>query len=169
MSDRKGAIMRVSASIYPRKLALLATAGAIAIITAFTVPAAPASATVTHTSAAAITSASTVFNPCISSAPANTHEFFRCTADSQTGPLVAGACNTGQNYNVSNAPFNVYSAYNYCGWRVWLHQQTNWSQGGWAYCINPPDVFGAYQQVPEQFQHPDNIYITSNIDACGPG
>ena len=158
--------MRDSAFMSRTKRALLAIAGAVAIITAFAVPATPASATVTHTSAAAITSASAVVVPCGSSTPPNHIQFFRCTTNSQTGSLVAGDCNIGQNYNVNNAPFNVYAAYNYCLVRVWLHQQTNWSQGGWSYCINPPDVFGPYQQTPPQFQHPDNIYISSNESAC---
>jgi hypothetical protein len=89
--------MRASAFMSRTKLTLLAISGAIAIITAFAVTAAPASATVTHTSAAAITSASAVDVPCGSSTPPNHIQIFRCTADSQTGPLVAGACNIGQN------------------------------------------------------------------------
>lgn len=158
--------MRASAFMPPARLTLLAIAGAIAIIMAFTVPAAPASATVAHRSAAATTSASAADPPCSHSTPANTFEFFRCTTTSPTGPLVAGLCIIGQNYNVSNAPFNVYAAKNYCAARVWLHQQTNWSQGGWSYCIDPPEMQDPYQQIPPQFQHPDNIYISSNDTPC---
>jgi hypothetical protein len=159
--------MRASAFMPPTRLTLLAIAGAIAIITAFTVPATPASATVTHTSAAATTSATAADPPCSHSTPADTSEFFRCTTTSQSGPLVAGLCTIGQNYNVNNAPFNVYASWNYCSARVWLHQQTNWSQGGWSYCIDPVDLMGPYSQIPPQFQHPDNIYISSNDNICG--
>lgn len=157
--------MKVFASIYPKKLALLAITGALAIITACVVPVTAASASAAHPSTAAVTSANAVVVPCGSNTPINNIQFFRCTTNTQTGSLVAGDCNIGQNYNVNNAPFNVYAAYNYCFVRVWLHQATNWQQGGWAYCINPKDL-GPYQETPAQFQHPDNIYISSNEDGC---
>ena len=103
--------------------------------------------------------------PCGSSTPPNHIQFFRCTTNSQAGSLVAGDCNIGQNYNVNNASFNVYAAYNYCPVRVWLHQATNWSHSGWSYCINPEDL-GPYQETSAQYQHPDNIYISSNESGC---
>lgn len=88
-------------------------------------------------------------------------EFNRCT-----GTRWAGAeCTVGANYNGTNGPFNVLAAASDCGVRVWLHQDawngSNWGNG-WTFCISP----GLGENIPSQFQHPLNIFISGNLSNC---
>ncbi len=91
----------------------------------------------------------------------NFAEFNRCTGSTWAGAL----CQVGANYNGSNGPFNVLAAASDCGVRVWLHQDawngSNWGSG-WSFCISP----GLGENVPDQFQHPLNIYISNNEANC---
>jgi hypothetical protein len=91
----------------------------------------------------------------------NFAEFNRCTGRTWAGAL----CQVNANYNGSNGPFNVLAAASDCGTRVWLHQDawngSNWGSG-WSFCISP----GVGENVPSQFQHPLNIFISNNLANC---
>ena len=61
------------------------------------------------------------------------------------------------------------AADNDCVTRVWLHQDawngSNWGSG-WTYCISPGAGIGTPLNVPAQYQHPLNIYISENSAPC---
>ncbi len=89
------------------------------------------------------------------------NEFQRCTGTQ----WVPQNCNRNSNSNGTNGPYNVIAAANGCNVRVWLHQDawngSNWGNG-WSFCVAP----FAGEFVPAQFQHPLNIFVSSNTAAC---
>jgi hypothetical protein len=85
--------------------------------------------------------------------------FWRCTGTS----WVSIGCSPSENN--AGTEFNVLSEGNDCIYRVWLHQYTypKYESSGWTACIAP----GAYYNViPAQYQHPENIQISSNETFC---
>ena len=70
-------------------------------------------------------------------------------------------CSTA-NHNGTNGAYNVYYTNNRCGVRVWLHQYTDWSSGGWSYCLSP----GQENTIPSGYQHPYNVYVSDNGSFC---
>jgi hypothetical protein len=127
----------------------------------------PATASATSASPAAVsatsayTSGARVASIC-NNPPNSGEEFDRCTGSAWLGT----SCAQNQNYNGTNGPFNVLAAHNGCFVRVWLHQDpwngSNWGNG-WTHCI----AGGTYDQiVPSQYQHPLNIYVSSNSSSC---
>lgn len=122
---------------------------------------APAASASTATSFAANAAAAGV----CSKSPGFSGGFSRCT-----GALWATTpCDYGSNFNGGNGPWNVIAADNDCVTRVWLHQDdwngSNWGSG-WTYCISPGAGINSPLNVPSQFQHPLNIYISQNSDPC---
>ena len=95
-------------------------------------------------------------------------EFNRCTSTSPNGAWRSLGCwlgtSGGVNYDATAGPYNVIAAINACDTRVWLHQYIGWVvRGGWSYCIRP----GAFDVgIPGSFQHPMNIYVSSNLAPC---
>lgn len=68
------------------------------------------------------------------------------------------------NHNAAaGTEYNVYQTYEECGVRVWLHQNRDWQDGGWAYCLTG----GQEDSIPAAYQHPLNIYISDNGSFCG--
>jgi hypothetical protein len=133
----------------------------VAAFTAFPVAASATSAHPAAVSTAAYASAPSIPSLCYNP-PNSGEEFDRCTGTTWAGT----GCEQNENYNGTNGPFNVLAAHNGCFVRVWLHQDdwngSNWGNG-WTYCIAP----GAYDTiVPSAYQHPLNIYVSSNSSSC---
>jgi hypothetical protein len=91
----------------------------------------------------------------------NSGQFQRCTG----AGWVPMSCAQNKNYNGGNGPWNVVAAANGCTTRVWLHQDdwngVDWGTG-WSLCISR----GAGESIPVQFQHPLNIYVSTNRALC---
>lgn len=75
-------------------------------------------------------------------------------------PALSHYCRS--NTTIKNPPEHVYSLYNFCPWRVWLHQYANGS--GWSYCIDGGMALETL--VPSKYTRPGNIYISSNESRC---
>jgi hypothetical protein len=122
---------------------------------------APPAAPVAMPATTAYISAASVRSVC-SSPPNSGEEFDRCTGATWAGT----SCQQNLNYNGAHGPFNVLAAHNGCFVRVWLHQDAwnghNWGSG-WSYCI-PGGAFDI--AIPSSFQHPLNIYVSSNSSSC---
>jgi hypothetical protein len=64
-------------------------------------------------------------------------------------------------YDVTYPPYTEYD--NWIGYRVWLHQYTNWLNHGWSYCISP---YGGPASVPSQYQNTADVYVSANNANC---
>lgn len=145
---------------------LFAFCASVATVAAFSaLPATGAAAATTQAAAPAVSglaSAAAAPASVCSVAPNPGEEFDRCTGTQ----WAATSCVQNRNYNVGNGPFNVLAAHNGCFVRVWLHQLvwngSDWGNG-WTKCISG----GAENQsIDPQFQHPDNIYVSTNSSPC---
>jgi hypothetical protein len=70
-------------------------------------------------------------------------------------------CYISQNYTLPSGS-SLNNVASDCSTRVWLHQYTNWTNHGWAYCIDPYGVVS----VPAQYSHPQNAYVSGNSANC---
>lgn len=70
-------------------------------------------------------------------------------------------CVDDTNWNYPLVPIDITN--NICKARVWLHQRTDWWNGGWAICINP---LAEETYLPSQFEYAQNIYISDNPNLC---
>jgi hypothetical protein len=88
--------------------------------------------------------------------------FYRCTGTSPASEWVGSSCSEG-NYN-AGTEYNVYIAFNTCDTRVWLHQYPypEDENSGWTFCA----TIGVSDQVPAEYQHPKNIFVSSNYSQC---
>jgi hypothetical protein len=122
----------------------------------------PATASATTASPAAATASTTTAATAFSCYPPPNvgSQFEYCNGSRWVDSM---PCYANTNYNGTNGTFNVYHARNGCFWRVWLHQYTDWWNHGWAYCISPSAY---YVTPPSAYQHPYNIYISSNPSSC---
>jgi hypothetical protein len=171
--------MRISLAGCTRKLAAVSTrarrqtviaAGilsiAAAVLAGSTAAATAAPATAAHK--AAIAASAVPAAESSSGCPGGidpTQELFWYCNNISWRPL---ACTLSHNYDAAlGTTWNVYEAANLCLDRVWLHQYYRWQTvPGWTYCINPnQNPFGS-QSIPVQFQHPLNIFISSNNASC---
>lgn len=144
------------------KAKLMALLAILVTMVAFAVPAASAAAAPrSRVPAAAAT-------PCSNTSFQN-DGFNRCTSNSPSGSWSGLTCAMNTNVNANgNSPFNVYAAGNGCPVRVWLHQNKDWATaGGWTFCISPVNFTGSFwATIPTQYQHPLNIYFSSNQAGC---
>ena len=152
---------------FMKRFRVIATAIAAACLMGSAVAAAPvASASTAPYAISAGTARADASGPCLKALPPN-GAWYRCTTTSYSGGWVRALCNPGQNYNATNGPFNVYAALNACGYRVWLHQYTDWQNHGWSLCTSPEtNGVANYYQVSSGYEHPMNIYISSTQSAC---
>lgn len=70
-------------------------------------------------------------------------------------------CVNDTEWNYPLTPIDITN--NICDVRVWLHQRTDWWNGGWAICVNP---LASEAYVPYQFEYAQNIYISDNPNLC---
>ena len=135
--------------------------GAVSLVIVAAAAAFPSSASASESTPRAVSAASaTSLAPdALCTSPPNNGVFDYCNHSSWVGI----ACSTNVNHNGTNGVFNVYYVQNGCFMRVWLHEYADWSAGGWSYCISPQAYDTA---VPAAYQHPLNIYVSSNPDAC---
>lgn len=121
----------------------------------FSAAPAPSSAAPTVT----VTETTAPATPC-GAFPAAGTSIWRCTGTSWQ-PI---SCSVAES-NGTNGPYNVLSASNECGDRVWLHEDAypQDEKSGWAYCISPGATVAT---VPAQYQHPLNIQVSANPAAC---
>jgi hypothetical protein len=89
-------------------------------------------------------------------------QFYRCTGTSPSSQWVGSSCAAG-NYN-AGTQFNVYIAFNTCDTRVWLHEYPypEWESSGWTVCA----TIGVSDDIDPQYQHPENIYVSTNYSQC---
>jgi hypothetical protein len=88
--------------------------------------------------------------------------FYRCTGTSPSSEWVGSSCGEG-NYN-AGSEYNVYIAFNTCDTRVWLHQfpYPKDENSGWSFCA----TIGISDQMPSEYQHPENIFVSANSSQC---
>lgn len=114
--------------------------------------------------ASATTAAPATDSPCFDT-PLSVNQvsqFDRCINNNPNGNWAGLDCIENVNvYANGNSPFNVYSAYNNCPFRVWLHQYKN--GGGWTFCISPDTQRWS---IGAPYQNPLNIYLSSNSAKC---
>ena len=150
-----------------RKRTAFAMCASLITVAAFAAVPAAASAAVTSPAAVSATTASSATDSgvtfCANTPPPPGLDFWRCNGTAWVG---IPCSNPGDSNADTN--FTVIYAENNCNWRAWLHQYTSPQDAtqGWSTCINPTTVPTPFQEIPSNYQDPENIQITSVTAPC---